>query len=580
MKTVLRLLRMVSKYWRGVGLAVAFGWATVVSWVALITTSAYLISAAALQPSVAELQVAIVGVRFFGISRGIFRYLERYVSHTVTFKLLAELRVSFYQAVEPLAPAGLWEYQSGDLLGRIVDDVETLQDFYVRVVAPPVVALLSSGAVLIFFGRWGWELSLTLLGFQLFCGVAVPLLTRALTLRPGRQVISHRAALRATIGDSLGGLDEVVANNLEDKFKRRFNQRSAGLGSAQKGLFWIEGLHSALIILGVNLGMLAVLVLAIPMVASGMLDGRLLAVLTLGAVASFEAILPLPLAFQNLVSSLKSGGRLFEIMDKTPHIPPGGENLPVDIKKRTLGIKNLSFAYSQNTDLVLDNIDLDLTPGKRIAVVGASGAGKSTLLKLLQRYWEFQQGEILLDGVDIRQLDGDQVRSCFSMIAQDTFLFNAPIVQNIQLAKRSASGEEISSAIERAQLFEFINQLPEGQDTWVGEYGVKVSGGQRQRIAIARALLKDAPILLLDEPTANLDPYTERQVINAILDTSDRKAILLVTHRLVGMEAMDEIIVLENGRIVERGSHQELLSLIGKYAKMWKDGRDYLRDRG
>jgi thiol reductant ABC exporter CydC subunit len=576
MKVIVRLLKMVAKYWRGVALAVALGWATVVSWVALMTTSAYLISYAALHPSVAELQVAIVGVRFFGISRGVFRYLERYVSHTVTFKLLAELRVWFYQALEPLAPARLWEYRSGELLGRIVDDVETLQEFYVRVVAPPVVALLSSGAVLAFYGHWGWDRALTLLGFQLFTGVAVPVLTRSLGKKPGRVVVDTIGQLRAVVGDSLGGIEEIIANNRQEMFAGKLQESSRRLGAAQRKMFWIEGLHSGLLVLGVNLGMLAILVLAIPKVTTGELDGRLLAVLVLGAIASFEAILPLPVAFQNLESSLQAGRRLFEVVDTEPIVIDGKGKVDVEGKDISLEIKKLAFAYSHDSELMLDDIELDLPQGKKVAIVGTSGAGKTTLLNLLQRYWEYSQGEILLNGVEIRQLDGEDVRKLMAVISQDTFLFNATIGENLRLAKRGATVEELSGAASRAQIQDFIAELSEGYQTLVGEQGSLVSGGERQRIAIARVLLKDAPILLLDEPTANLDVFTEQQVIKAILDAGAEKSVLLVTHRLVGMEAMDEILVLESGRIVERGRHEELLQANRRYARMWRVERDYL----
>jgi ATP-binding cassette subfamily C protein CydC len=574
MKIVVRLLRMVLKYWRGVALAVAFGWATVVSWVALMTTSAYLISYAALHPSVAELQVAIVGVRFFGISRGIFRYLERYVSHTVTFKLLAELRTWFYQALEPLAPARLWAYPSGELLGRIVDDVETLQEFYVRVVAPPVVALLSSGAVLAFFGRWGWDLALTLLGFQLFVGVVVPLVSRILSRRPGAEAVRQRGQLRAVVVDSLGGAAEISANNRQRGFSDRLADRSQVYGVSQRKMFWIDGLHSSLIVLGVNLGMFAILVLAVPKVAAGVLDGRLLAVLALGAAASFEAILPLPAAFQNLASSLQAGKRLFEVVDARPAVLEGGE-VPLVRRELVLETKNLTFAYSHDSAPVLDGLSLQLPPGKKLAIVGSSGAGKTTLLNLLQRFWEVQSGEISLNGRDVRELDPEYVRRLYAVISQDSYLFNASIEDNLRLASPQASDEEIEAAAARAQIADFIHSLPEGFQTWVGEQGALVSGGQRQRIALARALLKDAGIFLLDEPTANLDPHTEQQVIASILEAAEDKSVLLVTHRLVGMGAMDEIVVMEGGRIVERGTHAQLLAKMGLYAQNWQMSRDF-----
>jgi ATP-binding cassette subfamily C protein CydC len=574
MRVVRRLFLMILSAWRWVLLSVVFSWATVVSWVALMTTSAYLISAAALHPSVAELQVAIVGVRFFGISRGVFRYLERVVSHTVTFKLLADLRVWFFERLEPLAPARLWQRSSGDLLGRIVDDVDALQEFYVRVIAPPVVALLSSGAVLAFFGHWGRELAFTLLGFQLFAGVVVPLAARRLSETPGAAVVTHRAELRSITIEGIQGIAEISANNRGANFSGKFNEKSKAFDAAQRRLFWIDGLHSSLITLSVNLAMFVILFLAIPKVSNGSLDGRLLAVLGLGAIASFEAILPLPVAFQSLSGSLQAGRRLFEVIDREPVVRAEGEFLPVG-EAEPLKIKNLTFAYSQGEPPVLEDIALELATGKRLAIVGASGAGKTSLLNLLQRFWEYEYGEILLGGADLRRLDPDDVRRQYGVISQDSYLFNATIEENIRVGNPQASPDAVQHAIQQAQLDEFIRELPEGLKTLVGEQGALVSGGQRQRIALARALLKDAPILLLDEPTANLDAITERKVIEAILGAAEQKSVLMVTHRLVGMDQMDEIIVLERGRIAERGSHTNLLSIGEIYARMWRLSRDY-----
>jgi thiol reductant ABC exporter CydC subunit len=438
------------------------------------------------------------------------------------------------------------------------------------------VALLSSVAVLAFYGHWGWDLALTLLGFQLFTGVAVPLLTKSLGEKPGREFVEVRGHLRGVVGDSLGGIEEIAANNRQEMFAGRLQESSRRLGAAQRKMFLVEGLHSGLLVLGVNLGMLAILLLAIPKVTAGQLDGRLLAVLALGAIASFEAILPLPVAFQYLESSLQAGRRLFEVVDTEPIVVDGKGEIDVEGKYFNLEIKNLTFAYSHESGFVLDGIEVSIPQGKKVAIVGSSGAGKTTLLNLLQRYWEYSQGEILLNGVDIRVLDGEAVRMVMTVISQDTFLFNSTIEENLRLAKPKAKEEEVMRAAGRAKIQDFVTRLPEGYQTWVGEQGALVSGGERQRIAIARALLKDAPILLLDEPTANLDVMTEQQVLKAILDAAEEKSMLLVTHRLVGMEAMDEIIVLEGGRIVERGGHEELVENEGTYAKMWKLGRDYL----
>jgi thiol reductant ABC exporter CydC subunit len=567
MKTIWRLLGFLRKPWKLVLLAVSLGWATTVSWVALISTSAYLISYAALQPSIAELQVAIVGVRFFGISRAVFRYLERLVSHTVTFRLLARMRTWLYKKIEPLVPAGLGDQKSGDLYSRLSGDIETLQEFYVRVVAPPLVAILSSIAVLWFFGRWSSGMTLVLFSFQMLTGVVTPLVVRRVGASSSRDIITGQEALSNLIVDGVQGSADIFAFGLRDQFISDFAARQKRIEIAERKHNILMGVHAALVGWGINLVGFLLLLMAIPMVNQGVLDGRLLAVVVLGALASFEAITPLPTAFQNLEANIQVGERLFELSDRQPLIVEQGEK-HLDTTSAGIRIEKLSFAYNHIAGLVLEDLDLYLPQGKKVAVVGPSGAGKSTIINLLMRFWPFEHGEIRINGIDIREYSLEEVRGLFSYVPQNPFIFNASLVENIRIGNPDASMDEVRFAVEKAGLNEFISTLPAGYDTLAGEFGEMLSGGQRQRLALARALVRNAPIYLLDEPTENLDPVTSDFVIGSFLDQLSTKSVLMITHQFYGLEMMDEILVMQGHRVVERGSLDSLLEQRGQFASM------------
>jgi ATP-binding cassette subfamily C protein CydC len=549
-------------------LAALLGFATIGSSIGLMTTSGYLIAKAALRPSIADLQVAIVGVRFFGLARGVFRYLERYVSHDVTFRLLARLRVWFYTALEPLAPARLMQYRSGDLLARIVADVETLENVYLRVLAPPVVAILVTLLVTVLMASFDLRLAVTLLVFLLLAGAGLPVLASELGRSMGRRLVYVRSELNGILVDGIQGLADLLAFGGEERHLARIR----GLGQEMQGLqarmARIDGLQGALTGLLMNMATLAVLAVAIPLVSGGDLDGVYLALLVLAVMSSFEAVLPLPQAFQYLDHSLEAARRLFEIVDAEPIVadPPSPEALPV---RCDLQVQNLCFSYGDGRSPALDGLSFDLPQGRQVAVVGPSGAGKSTLVHLLMRFWKYQQGRILLAGRDLREYDQEELRSLMAVVSQETYLFNATVRENLLLAKPEATEAEMIRAARQAQIHDFVRSLPQGYDTWIGEQGYRLSGGQRQRLAVARAILKGAPILILDEPMANLDALTERELMAAFQGLATGRTTLLITHRLIGLEAADEILVLRGGRIAERGQHHELMQMGGLYRRMW-----------
>jgi ATP-binding cassette subfamily C protein CydCD len=562
------LLRLAAPFTGLILFSTLAGFATIGSSIGLMTTSAYIISAAALQPSIAELQVAIVGVRFFGIARGVFRYLERYLSHQVTFHLLTRLRVWFYQALEPLAPARLFTLRSGDLLARILGDIASLENFYVRVLAPPLVALLVSIAAYAYLAGFTPRLGLTLLGFLGIAGIVLPWLIHRLSRSPGHALVEQRAILSATLVDSIQGMPDILACNQGNRRLERLTLISQVLARAQRRLAALNAWQTALSAMLAHLGMWVVLLLSIPLVSSAQIPGVYLSVLALAALTSFEAAAPLPLAAQHLESSLQAAARLLEIANERPAVsdPDQPQPIPADF---SLEVKDLSFAYPGNEENALSNLSFSLPYGKCVAIVGPSGAGKSTLVNLLLRFWDYSSGQILLGNSDLRSYAQEALRSRIGVVPQHTYLFSASVSDNLRLARPEASQAEIIQAAERAHIHDFIQTLPDGYETWIGEQGLRLSAGERQRLAIARAILKDAPLLILDEATANLDALTERDVVTSIRQLMQGRTTLLITHRLVDLQHMDEILVLDRGRVIERGCHTDLIAMNGLYRQMW-----------
>ncbi len=512
---------------------------TVAAGVALLGTAGWLLATAALRPSIAALSLAVVGVRAFGVSRAVLRYLERLASHDVTLRILARLRVAVFRALVPLAPARLVSRRSGDLLSRLVEDVASLEALYVRVAGPSlaalVLALLAGLAILPF----GLHLALALLAGLALCGTLLPWLAWRLGRGAGRRLV--RAAARLSLG--------VVAE-----------QQRLGRASA---------LGSALVGLGTDLTALVVLALAIPSVRAGDLDGVHLAVVTLLALASFEAVAALPAAWQGLGAVGESARRVFETIDLDPAVRDPALPAPATGSPRVLEVRELSFAYPGETTRVLDGVSLRLEPGRRVAVVGRSGSGKSTLVHLLLRFWDVPAGAVALDGRDVREWPQDRVRAAIAFAAQRAQLFTGSLRENLLLAAPGASEDELRAVLADVRLETLVARLPAGLDTWVGEQGQQLSGGERQRLALARALLRPhAPFLLLDEPTSHLDPTTEREVLEAIARAGEGRATLLVTHRLVGLESFDEVAVMERGRVVERGRAAQLREANGRFARL------------
>ncbi len=569
MRTVLRLLGFLRPFWKWVLLSMLLSAATVTAGVGLLGTSAYLIAYAALQPSIAVLEVAIVGVRFFGISRAAFRYLERLTSHSVNFRLLAGLRTWFYRAIEPLSPARLTRIQSGDLLQRAIGDIETLENFYVRVVAPPVTALLVTLGMGLFAGHYRPVLGVVLAGGLLAGALLAPAITYWIGRGPGRRLVAVRAQVNATMLESFQGLADLTAFDALDLAEQSMQAQSGELTAVQMQVASGSGAVAFLEQILTNGTMLAVVWVAVPLVTHGQIDGISLAVLALLTLSSFEVVTPLPQAAQLLEGSLQAARRLFDLADQAPAILEPAQPQSLDQRDVPVCLEHLTFRYETEPAATLQEIHLEIQPGKSIAIVGPSGAGKSSLVNVLLRFWEFQAGSYSLGGVSARAFNSQDVRACFSVLGQSAYLFNTSVRHNLQMGNVSAGDGQMVSALQRAGLRDWFEALPQGLETWVGEHGVHLSGGERQRLAIARLILQDKPYLILDEPTANLDARTELALTDELLDLFAAKGVIWITHRLLRLERMDEILVMDRGRIVERGDHAGLLAQGGLYSRLW-----------
>jgi len=545
-------------------LAAIAGFAATGSGIGLLMTSAYIIAKAALQPPMSDIQLGMAGVRFFGIARGAFRYAERLISHDATFRILARLRLWFYDALEPLAPARLLAFRSGDLLQRIVDDIQSLENIYARVLAPPVTALLTALLIWFLIGIWSPEAALVTLGFQLAAGFGLPLLAAGLGRGLGGRITELRARQQTETVDFTQGLGELRVYGQLDACLERMKANEAEILRLQKKNAWIESMQESLVGICMNSALIGVLLVLLPSVPSGHLSGITLSVIMLAVMASFESFAPLPAAAGHIEADIHAGKRLFEIIDAKPEVavPPEPQPFPAhpDIRMR-----NLTFSYPGSPDKTLDGVTIDIPEGLHVAIVGPSGAGKSTIAALLVRFWNTAPGELVIGGTDIGAFDPEELRRNLSLVSQRTYLFGETIRDNLLLAKPEASDTELAEALESAGIGHFAGRL----EDWAGQHGMQISGGERQRIAIARMILQDAPVVILDEATASLDMPTDRAVTKTIDALTAEKTLLTITHRLYSMARFDAIYVLDRGKVVEKGTHSELLQRNGLYKAMW-----------
>jgi thiol reductant ABC exporter CydC subunit len=522
---------------------VAFGALAVLFGVGLMATAGFLISRAAERPPILSLTVAIVAVRFFGLARPLARYLERLASHDLAFRALGRIRTRFYEAIEPLAPARLEAYRRGELLDRMVGDVDALQGLYLRALGPPVVALLA-GAVCVGAVAAVLPTAAVVLAAGLVVGgVAVPAVAARLARRSARRA-AVRGELTAELVELLRGAPEIVAYGREHDVLARVRARDAELVRIGRRDALAAGVADSLSIVVAGITTAAVLAVAVAAHDMGSLDRVLVAALALLALASSESVAVLPTAARELSSCLASGRRVLELCDREPAVREPVEPLPAPGSRPVVAFEGVTARYGPDEEPALRRLDLALEPGRRVALVGPSGAGKTTALNLLLRFLDAEEGRVAIDGRDIRDHRLEDVRGTFALAGQDSHLFAGSIRANLLLARPDAREEELLEALHRARLGDWVAALPDGLDTLVGEEGTSLSGGQRQRLVVARALLYDAPVLLLDEPTAHLDVETAERLLDDVLDATEGKAVLLVTHRPERLERMDAIVSL------------------------------------
>ncbi|MGW6963355.1 thiol reductant ABC exporter subunit CydD [Streptomyces zaomyceticus] len=555
-------------------LALLLGSLALGSAVGLMAVSGWLISRASEQPPVLYLMVAVTATRAFGIGRAVFRYAERLVSHDAVLRMLAELRVSVYRRLERIAPAGLRRTRRGDLLARLVQDVDALQDYWLRWLLPASAALVVGVASAGFTAWLLPEAGAVLAVGLLVAGVAVPAVSGALARRAERRLAPARGALATAVADLLRGCAELtVAGALRGRIERTRDADRAltGIASRQAAAAALGAGLSALVC---GLTVVAAAVVGVQAVRDGRLEGVALAVVVLTPLAAFEAVTGLPLAVQYRQRVKHSAERVFEVLDAPVpvHEPDRAETPPAS--PFPLELSGLSARHAGQDRDALADFRLTLEAGRRVAVVGASGSGKTTLAQVMLRFLDVEHGMYRLGGVPAWELDGDDVRRFVGLCAQDAHLFDSSVRENLRLARTGAGDDELREALRRARLLDWVDGLPEGLDTLVGEHGSRLSGGQRQRLALARALLADFPVLVLDEPAEHLDLATADALTDDLLRATEGRTTVLITHRLHGLDAVDEVLVLDEGRTVQRGPYAELAEADGPLRRMLEQERE------
>jgi ATP-binding cassette, subfamily C, bacterial CydC len=544
MRTLGRLLALAGMPARRVGLSVLLGALAVGFGIALMATAGYLISRAAEHPPILSLTVTIVLVRFFGLARPIARYLERLASHDLALRALARIRGRFYARLEPLAPAELDAYRRGDLLSRMVGDVDALQGLYLRGIGPPLVALLTGAACVLATAIVLPETAVILTVGLIVGGIAVPALAAYLGRVAGRRQAAARGELSALLVELLRGAPELVVYGRERDMMARVRDADAELARLGRRDALTAGLADALSVLVAGLTAAGVLAVAVSAHDAGALDRVLVATLALLALASFEAVASLPGTARELASLLASGRRILELTDRAPRIADPPRPAAPPPASPTIALESVTARYADEEEPALNGIDLRLEPGKRVALVGPSGSGKTTVVNLLLRFLDPESGRVTIAGRDLHEYRQEDARRVFALAGQEAHVFDSTIRENLRLARPTASEDELVEVLQRVRLAEWVAGLPDGIDTRVGEEGMELSGGQRQRVVLARALLADAPVLVLDEPTAHLDPATAEALMEDVLDAAEKRTVLLITHRREGLARMDEVVAL------------------------------------
>jgi ATP-binding cassette, subfamily C, bacterial CydC len=529
--------------WRLAG-ASLLGALTVIFGVGLMATAGYLIARAAERPAILSLGVTIVAVRFFGLGRPVLRYLDRLASHDLALRALGRVRSTFYARTEPLAPAQLAPYRDGDLLSRMVADVDALQNLYLRGVEPPLIALLA-GAVSVGAAAAVLPAAGLILAAGLLVGaLAVPAMSGYLSAYAARRQAAARGRLASEVVELIRGAPELVALGCETSALRRVGSVDSTLMKLARRDALATGAGDGLGLLVCGLTVAAVLAAAVAASAQGHLDRVLVALLALLALASFEAVTPLTAAARELPGTLAAGRRILELTAQDAEVCDPSVPAPIPEGPVAVALEDVCARYPGQPQPALDGVTLRLDPGERVALLGPSGAGKTTVTNLVLRFLDPERGRVTLAGRDLREYRQDDVRRVIALAGQDAHLFSASIRDNVRLSRPRASDLDVEQALRRARIWDWVAGQPAGLDTFVGEEGRELSGGQRQRIVLARALLAGARVLILDEPTAHLDPATARELVRDVFAATPGQSVLLITHRTEGLDLVDRVVAL------------------------------------
>ncbi len=571
MRDLLPYLKLYKKHWFGLSLGMVLAFATLFSSIGLLTLSGWFIAAS----SVAGLTIAretfnymLPGafVRGFAMARTAGRWGERVVSHNATFKLLTDLRIFFFEKLTPLIPGRVGNLRDADILNRLVADVDAMDHVYLRLINPVVISILGIASLTIFLCWFDMSLGLTLGGILLTIVLTWPILFYKLGKSNGAELTVNKSTLRVATLDWLQGHSELVLFGVEQNYRDQIVEQQNKLTKNQYSNAVIGGLANALILLASGWSLVLMLWLAADGVGGNTPDPYI-ALIAFATMASFEMLMPIAGAFQYLGQTLTSARRLNDIVHAQPDVAFPATSAQA-MSQYDVQFNNVDFHYPDSDAQVLKGIDISVAQGKKLAILGQTGSGKSTLLQLLTRSWDPQQGQITLGGQPLPSLAESDLRKTISVISQRVDILNGSLRDNLLLAKPEASDDQLIDMLVQVGLSKLTEDT--GLDTWLGDGGRQLSGGEKRRIGIARALLHDAPIVLMDEPTEGLDKQTEQQMMALFERHHLGKTVIYITHRLVGLEGMDDICLLEAGKIIEQGDHQSLLKREGRYHQLFQ----------
>ncbi|MFU0854978.1 heme ABC transporter ATP-binding protein/permease CydC [Kluyvera cryocrescens] len=566
MRALLPYLALYKRHKWLLSLGVILAIVTLLASIGLLTLSGWFLSASAVVGFAGaysfNYMLPAAGVRGAAIIRTAGRYFERLVSHDATFRVLQHLRVFTFSKLLPLSPAGLARFRQGELLNRMVADVDTLDHLYLRVISPLIGALVVILVVTVGLSILDVSLALTLGGIMLATLLLLPPLFYRAGKPTGEQLTTLRGQYRQQLTGWLQGQAELTIFNASERYRKQMEQTELSWHDAQRRQSELTALSQALMLLIGGAAVIAMLWLAAGGVGDNLQPGALIALFVFCALAAFEALAPVTGAFQHLGQVIASALRVSQIIEQQPEVsfPTQTGSVPPQV---ALTLSQVSFIYPGQPQPALENLSLHINAGEHIAILGRTGCGKSTLLQLLTRAWDPQQGTVQLNEMALNSIDEPTLRRTMTLVPQRVHLFSATLRDNLLLAKPDASDETLSDALRRTGLEKLLEDS--GLNSWLGEGGRQLSGGELRRLGIARALLHDAPLMMLDEPTEGLDATTESQILELLADVMRDKTLLMVTHRLRGLARFNQIIVMDNGQIIEQGNHAELLAKQGRY---------------